>query len=87
MPSNAAHHDGAMKLADFLLSDDMQASVVKDIGGFPAVNFENLPPDLRSQLADVLPKSIPDFPGDKWEAAMNDGWYRNVAPNIDRNAK
>ena len=43
VPSNAAHHDGAMKLADFLLSDDMQASVVKDIGGFPAVNFENLP--------------------------------------------
>jgi putative spermidine/putrescine transport system substrate-binding protein len=87
VPSNAAHHDGAMKLADFLLGDDMQASVVKDIGGFPAVNFENLPPDLRAQLADVLPKSIPDFPGDKWEAAMNDGWYRNVAPNIDRTAK
>jgi putative spermidine/putrescine transport system substrate-binding protein len=65
----------------------MQASVVNDIGGFPGVTFDKLPADLAAKLADVIPKSIPTFPGDKWEAAMNDGWYRNVAPNIDRNAK
>jgi putative spermidine/putrescine transport system substrate-binding protein len=87
IPSNAAHHDGALKLADFLLTPEMQASVVKDIGGFPGVSFDNLPADLRAKLADVVPKSIPVFPSGKWEAAMNDGWYRNVAPNIDRNAK
>ena len=87
IPGNAAHHDGALKLADFLLTPEMQASVVNDIGGFPGVNFDKLPADLAAKLADVIPKSIPTFPGDKWEAAMNDGWYRNVAPNIDRNAK
>jgi putative spermidine/putrescine transport system substrate-binding protein len=87
IPTNAAHHDGALKLANFLLSDDVQASVVKDIGGFPGVNFDTLPADLQKVLADVAPKSLPDFPSGDWEAAMNDGWYRNVAPNIDRNAK
>ncbi len=87
VPSNAAHHDGALKLANFLLTDEMQTSVVKDIGGFPGVSFDRLPKDLQALLADVAPKSLPDFPSGEWEAAMNDGWYRNVAPNIDRNAK
>jgi putative spermidine/putrescine transport system substrate-binding protein len=87
IPTNAAHHDGALKLANFLLTDEMQASVVKDIGGFPGVEFKTLPADLQKVLADVAPKSLPNFPSGEWEAAMNDGWYRTVAPNIDRNAK
>ena len=28
--------------------------------------------------------AIPVFPGGDWEKAINDGWYRNVAPNVDR---
>ena len=36
--------------------------------------------------ADVIPTTIPTFPGGAWETAINDGWYRNVAPNVDRNA-
>jgi putative spermidine/putrescine transport system substrate-binding protein len=87
VPSNAAHHDGAMTLANFLLSDEVQASVAKDLGGFPAIALENLPKDLQAKLVDVVPKSIPVFPTGDWEGAMNDGWYRNVAPKIDRTAK
>ena len=30
------------------------------------------------------PTTIPFFPGGEWEVAINDGWYRNVAPNVDR---
>ena len=30
------------------------------------------------------PTTIPIFPGGDWEVAINDGWYRNVAPNVDR---
>jgi putative spermidine/putrescine transport system substrate-binding protein len=87
VPTNAAHHDGAMKLANFLLSDEMQASIIKDVGGFPGVAWEALPADLKAQFASVIPTTIPDFPHGEWEAAMNDGWYRNVAPGIDRTAK
>ena len=32
---------------------------------------------------DVIPETIPSFPGGKWEVAINDGWYRAVAPNVD----
>jgi putative spermidine/putrescine transport system substrate-binding protein len=31
-----------------------------------------------------VPASIPTFPGGDWGAAVNDGWYRNVAPNVTR---
>ncbi|WP_225771101.1 extracellular solute-binding protein [Inquilinus sp. Marseille-Q2685] len=84
VPSNAAHKDAALALADFLLTDEIQVSVVKDLGGFPGVDWGKLPPELKDQFAAVIPTSIPTYPGGDWEAAMNDGWYRNVAPNIDR---
>ena len=82
IPTNAAHHDAAMKLVNLVLTDEVQAAVAKDLGGFPAVTLDRLPADLQAQLADVIPNSIPVFPSGDWEAAVNDGWYRNVAPNI-----
>lgn len=87
IPTNAAHRDAALKLANFLLSDEVQASVAKELGGFPAIALDTLPKDLQAKLADVVPKSIPIFPSGDWEAAMNDGWYKNVAPKIDRAQK
>jgi putative spermidine/putrescine transport system substrate-binding protein len=84
VPSNAAHKGGALTLADFLLTDEIQVSVVKDLGGFPGVDWGKLPSELKEQFAAVIPTSIPTYPGGDWEAAMNDGWYRNVAPNVDR---
>ena len=42
------------------------------------------PPELREKYKDVIPETIPNFPGGDWEVAINDGWYRNVAPNVDR---
>jgi putative spermidine/putrescine transport system substrate-binding protein len=48
------------------------------------VSWDHVSPELREKFADIIPKSIPTFPSGKWEAAINDGWYRNVAPNVDR---
>ena len=42
--------------------------------------------ELREKYADVIPATIPVFPGGEWEKAINDGWYREVAPNVDRAA-
>ncbi|WP_307258827.1 extracellular solute-binding protein [Kaistia dalseonensis] len=84
IPTNAAHQAGALKFAEFLLSEAVQTSVLKDLGGFPGVDWSNLPADLRTQYADVIPASIPTFPSGDWETAMVDGWYRNVAPNVNR---
>lgn len=86
VPTDAAHKDAAIKLADFLLSEEIQTQIVSKLGGFPGVDWSNLPSDLQQKYADVVPKSIPTFPGGKWGEAISDGWYRNVAPNIDRNS-
>ncbi len=87
IPSNAAHLEGALTLTEFLLTPEIQTSVVQDIGGFPAIRWELLSTDLQQEFTDVVTDEVPVFPGGEWEAAMNDGWYSNVAPNVDRDSE
>ncbi|MBB4008664.1 extracellular solute-binding protein [Allorhizobium taibaishanense] len=82
--SNGANKDAALKLADVLLSDEIQSKVITEMGGFPGVSWDHIPADLRQKYADVIPASIPTFPAGDWETAVNDGWFRNVAPNLAR---
>ncbi|WP_370677015.1 extracellular solute-binding protein [Pleomorphomonas sp. PLEO] len=84
IPTNAAHLDASLKLADFLLLPETQAVIIEKLGGFPAVDWSNLPQALHDKYADVIPSSIPTFPQGDWTKAVQDGWYRNVAPNISR---
>ncbi|MCO5732955.1 extracellular solute-binding protein [Rhizobium sp. SSA_523] len=82
--SNGANKVAALKLADFLLSSEMQSAVITEIGGFPGVSWDHIPAELRETYKDVVPTSIPTFPGGDWNAAINDGWYRNVATGLAR---
>jgi len=84
--ANGANKDAAIKLADFILSEEVQSAVLSELGGFPGVAWDYVNQDLRQKYADVIPTTIPSFPGGDWEKAINDGWYRNVAPNVDRAA-
>ena len=84
IPTNAAHRDDALKLADFLLLPETQAVIIEKLGGFPAVDWSSLPQALHDKYADVIPSTIPTFPQGNWTKAVQDGWYRNVAPNISR---
>jgi putative spermidine/putrescine transport system substrate-binding protein len=86
IPFNAANHDAALKLADFVLTEEIQSKILTELGGFPGVSWDYVSADLREKFKDIVPTSIPVFPGGEWEKAVNDGWYRNVAPNVDRNA-
>ena len=61
--------------------------MITKLGGFPGVSWDYVAPDLHDKYKDLIPASIPVFPGGDWEKAINDGWYRNVAPNVDRNRK
>jgi len=81
---NGANREASLKLADFMLSEKMQSAILTELGGFPGVSWDHVSADLRKRFADIIPQTIPTFPGGKWEAAINDGWYRNVAPNVDR---
>lgn len=83
---NGTNRESALKLADFLLTEEIQSAVLTELGGFPGVSWDYVSADLRERFADIIPQTIPTFPGGPWEAAINDGWYRNVAPNVDRNA-
>jgi len=82
IPKNAKNLQGALAFLNFMLSPDAQVSVVKQIGGFPAVSWSVLPQDLQTQYNSVIAKSVPNWPGGDWGALLNKGWYDNVATNI-----
>jgi putative spermidine/putrescine transport system substrate-binding protein len=84
IPTNAANKAQALKLADFILSQEIQSAVVTELGGFPGVAWDYVSPELRDKYKNLIPSSIPVFPGGDWDKAINDGWYRQVAPNVDR---
>ncbi len=84
VPTNAANLKQVLALCDFILSPEIQTQIVTDIGGFPGVDWKYLPADLRAKYIDVVPLSIPTFPGGDWNGAISDGWYRTVAPNVPR---
>ncbi|KFC72322.1 2-aminoethylphosphonate ABC transporter substrate-binding protein [Devosia sp. LC5] len=81
---NGTNRDAALKLADFILSEEIQGAILTELGGFPGVSWDYVSAELRERFADIVPLTIPTFPGGAWDAAINDGWYRNVAPNVDR---
>jgi putative spermidine/putrescine transport system substrate-binding protein len=86
IPSNAANKEGALALANFVLSEPMQESVVNEVGGFPAISWDALPADLQKQFTDVITDTVPTWPGGDYGSAMVEGWYNNVATNIDKNS-
>jgi putative spermidine/putrescine transport system substrate-binding protein len=81
VPTVAANEALSLKLADFLISTEIQGKVVTELGGFPAINWSEMPADLAAKFANVAATSIPSFPG-PWESHLFDGWYRNVASNL-----
>ena len=84
--SNGVNKDAALKLGDFMLSEEIQSAILTELGGFPGVSWDYVSADLRERFADIVPQSIPTFPGGDWQNAINDGWYRNVAPNVPRDS-
>ncbi|RST86983.1 extracellular solute-binding protein [Aquibium carbonis] len=84
VPTNAGNLEATLKLADLVLSEEIQTKVVTEIGAFPAIGWEHLPEELASKYSNLQPASIPTFPGGPWVSAISDGWFRNVAPHVNR---
>jgi len=82
VPKNAKNLQGALDFVNFALTPEMQVSVVKEIGGFPAVPWDMLPKELQQQFTSVITNQVPSWPGGKWDVERNKGWYDNVATNI-----
>lgn len=84
IPVNGANKAAALKLQDFILSEEIQSAVITELGGFPGVSWDYVSKELHDKYASVIPTTIPVWPGGDWDKNMKDGWYRNVAPNVDR---
>ena len=84
IPTNGVNKALAIKLQDFILSQEIQSAVITELGGFPGVSWDYVSKDLHDKYAALIPTSIPVFPAGDWSKNLNDGWYRNVAPNVDR---
>ena len=69
--ANATDLEGALALANFMLSPESQTSCVRDIGGFPGITWDSLPVDLKAEYLDVIPVSNPTFPSGDWQTAKN----------------
>lgn len=84
IPRNSSNLEGALALANFLLTPEIQEIIVREIGGFPSISWEDLPEELQSEYTSVITDTVPTWPGGAYSAAMVEGWYNNVATNIDR---
>ncbi len=82
IPKNSANQAGALAFVNWMLTSDRQVDVVKRIGGFPAVAWDKLPKELQQQFNSVITDNVPTWPGGKWDAERNKGWYEKVATNI-----
>ena len=68
-----------------MLTPEIQTRMIADFGAFPGIEWKHLPPDLEAKYKDVIADSVPSFPdGGDWTAALNDGWYSNVATTLAR---
>jgi len=84
IPVNGLNKALALKLQDFILTEEIQSAVITELGGFPGVSWDYVSKELHDKYADVIPASIPTWPGGDWDKNMKDGWYRSVAPNVAR---
>lgn len=83
IPSNSTNQEGALALANFILTPEIQQTVVEQIGGFPAISWSDLPQELQDQFTDVITDTVPTWPGGDYGSSMVEGWYKNVATNIE----
>lgn len=86
VPKNAHNLEGALAFVNFMLSPEGQASVVTQIGGFPSVSWSLLPADVQEQFNSVITENVPVWPGGEYGQRLVEGWYEQVATNIDPNS-
>ncbi|MEO6062876.1 MAG: extracellular solute-binding protein [Thermoflexales bacterium] len=82
VPAGTKNKDGALAWINFTLKQENQVNVIKSLGGFPALKWDQFPQALQTQFNSVVADRVPTWPGGKWDAERNKGWYEKVATNI-----
>lgn len=86
IPRNAANLQGALDFVNFMLSVEGQTSVVSDIGGFPAIEWNLLSAEVQERFNSVITDNVPLWTNGDYNAPLVEGWYNNVATDIDPNS-
>ena len=50
IPATSPRQQGALKLANFVLTPEVQAMITQEIAGFPAISLAKLPADIQEKL-------------------------------------
>ncbi|MBK9750091.1 MAG: hypothetical protein IPO91_25410 [Chloroflexi bacterium] len=56
---------------------------MREIGGIPAVSWDQFAVEFQQEYTNVIVDNIPSWPDGAYSAALVEGWYENVATNID----
>ncbi|HKX17671.1 MAG TPA: extracellular solute-binding protein [bacterium] len=78
LPSFSAHLEGALTLLNWLLTPEAQALVIRDVSGYPGVDWKYMPDSVRKQFADVAKPYAP-LPNAKYLADIKRLWHDRVA--------
>ncbi|WP_165423773.1 extracellular solute-binding protein [Ktedonosporobacter rubrisoli] len=78
VPRNAPHAKEAFKLMNWILGSDVQATVIKEMNGFPGVQWSYVPKDVQEKFADIA-RSYSQGYSAKFNADVNKQWQAQVA--------
>ena len=78
LPSFSAHLEGALTLLNWLLTPEAQEIVIREVSGYPGVDWKYMPESVRKQFADVA-KPYSPLPNAKYLADIKRLWHDRVA--------
>jgi putative spermidine/putrescine transport system substrate-binding protein len=78
VPRYAAHATQAYTLMNWLLSPDIQASIIANMHGYPGVQWSYVPASVQAQYASIAKSYDASF-SSKFEADMGKSWQSEVA--------
>jgi putative spermidine/putrescine transport system substrate-binding protein len=76
--ADSPNKDAAYKFLDWLLTPEPQSIVISTIKGYPGLDWQYMPADVRDKFADIAKDFSFGFSA-KFGADMNKQWYEKVA--------
>lgn len=78
IPATSPRQEAALKLANFVLTPDAQAAIVKQISGFPAISLDKLPADVKAKFKNADTNNLRKGYYDQMGKDINNLWDQKV---------
>ncbi|HKV43145.1 MAG TPA: extracellular solute-binding protein [bacterium] len=76
--ADSKHLEGTLTLLNWLLTPEAQALVIKEVSGYPGIDWKYMPASVRATFQDVAKPYAP-FPNAKYLADLKRLWHEQVA--------